>query len=199
MKFAKWVYAVARHWYGYAGGTFVAVLLLIVQQVMGRRFTFWYYVLILALGLFWSMFAAWSDEHDSKNKSEKWMYDGRPLFVLNVVKQPTWTAGKGETIFTLHNCGGRPARWIRLGMQKSRLDYYTMTFAEISALGPGDTTPITYAIDQHGQDQRMLCEFLGDNPPGAALVWGDIPISFRDTDESTGSDVVRLCFDIQGQ
>ena len=72
-----------------------------------------------------------------------------------------------------------------------------MSFGEIAALAPGDTRPVTYEIDQHGADQRILCEFVGDNPPGSALVWWDIPISFRDTDESTGADVVRLCFDIQ--
>ena len=72
-----------------------------------------------------------------------------------------------------------------------------MEFAQLPLLAAGNSEFLPYAIDQHGADQRALCEFLQNNPEHSALVWWDIKVAFRDTNDMRGTDIIRLCFDVQ--
>src|SRR5438132_1171740 len=62
--FGHWSIAVFKHWYGWVGGTLISIVLLLGQELRNWQPSRWQFVVILGLGLFWSMFAAWRDEHD---------------------------------------------------------------------------------------------------------------------------------------
>lgn len=203
----RYVSALWGHWLALVGGS-VALLISAAQygfQLTGsHRLDSLPLPVLLVLGfvcLITAGYRAWKDEHLVRIDAEKRIYDGRPLFVLNVIRQPSWASGKPmhEQIFELTNCGGRPARFIRVEEQKSKLDYSTMRFSQILSLSAGETKPLGYAIDQHGDHQGMLFEFLSDNSSDSALVWWDIGIVFRDTDESEQREVVRLCFEVKSK
>ena len=68
--FRQWVGAVLTHWYGWAGGTLISIVLLVGQEVWGWQPSKLQFVVILGLGLSWSTFAAWRDEHTIRLKAE---------------------------------------------------------------------------------------------------------------------------------
>jgi hypothetical protein len=69
--FGKWIRAVSSHWYGWAGGTLISIVLFVGQAIWNWQPSKLQFVVILFVGLFWSMFAAWRDEHILRLKSEK--------------------------------------------------------------------------------------------------------------------------------
>ena len=145
-------------------------------------------------------YLAWRGEYRSRLEAEKAIYDGRPLFTLEIVQQPSWqTQNPKDAIFRLTNCGKRAARYVRLDSQKSTLRGHTMEFVQLPLLSPDNSEMLAYAIDQHGADQRALCEFLQNNPEDSALVWWDIKVNFRDTNDAQAEDLIRLCYDVQSK
>jgi hypothetical protein len=72
-----WLMAVGRHWYGWVGGAAVAVSLLVLQNIVGWQPTRWHFVSILGFGLVWSVFTAWSDEHEAKLALDKRIFEFR--------------------------------------------------------------------------------------------------------------------------
>jgi len=131
------------------------------------------------------------------------IYDGRPLFVIEINRQPQWNSSNPHIpVFNLRNCGQRPARFVSLGSIKSNRDRYTLHFHELPVLRPDDVLPISYWINERSKevsDQRWLWEFLDDHPDDAGVLWWDIEVSFRDTDESTHKELVRVCFDVESK
>ena len=55
-------------------------------------------------------------------KAEKKVYEGRPLFVLDIIKLPSWRTirPKEQEIFKIKNIGFRPARSVRMDPITSR-------------------------------------------------------------------------------
>jgi len=96
--------------------------------------------------------------------------------------------------------------------QPSLQKAYNLRFGEILALPANVEASLSYwvtdslfhqIIPVEGERQSMLEKFLNDNPVhddpimNPALVWWDIAIKFRDTDESVKEELTRLCFDVQ--
>jgi hypothetical protein len=126
--------------------------------------------------------------------------------VLEALGKPTWNAvsPSHENIFRICNNGERAARWVKPQSVKSNQGTYVLHFEEIAALSPGQFTTISYSVNNSvALDQGMLWSFFHDNEvrddpgEGAALVWWDIKIRFRDTDESVKEEIVRLCYDLE--
>jgi hypothetical protein len=136
-----------------------------------------------------------------REKMELRIYDGRPLFILKVMAQPTWQINKpvGREICRLKNCGDRTARWVRMEAVESTQGKHRLGFAELPALQSGEESSVGYCINDTGMDERWLCEFIDDHGPDSALLWWDVHIRFRDADESVGKEIVRLCFDTQSR
>lgn len=67
----RWIAAVLKHWAGWVVGTGVSVILLIGQEFWEWQPSRWQFILILSLGLLWSMFAAWRDEHEERLKADR--------------------------------------------------------------------------------------------------------------------------------
>jgi cell division protein FtsB len=144
-----------------------------------------------------------------KAEAEKRIYDGRPLFVLEVSALLT---SKGKTwMLGLKNVGTRPARYVNMETQASFQKQYHMQFAQILALPSNQSEELRFVIlGDHFQEihpkggaDNVLMKFLNDierhDDPlnDAALIWWDIPIKFRDTDESVKEELTRLCFDVE--
>ena len=66
-SFSGWVAAVLEHWHGWVSGGVLAFGLEIVEKVWEWKIPKKAFLLILAVGLLWSVFAAWRDEnHNSE-------------------------------------------------------------------------------------------------------------------------------------
>jgi hypothetical protein len=142
-------------------------------------------------------------------EADQRLYDGRPLFVLEVGAQKA--GGIKEWYFSLRNVGGRPARYIRLEAQFSGQGRYNLHFVEVLALPSNESAPMSYWVTDRAtpelipvrDDQSMLRKFVSDNVVSedpfnnVALTWWDIKIQFRDTDESVKEEIARLCFDVE--
>ncbi len=61
--FTEWVVAVVEHWEGYVSGGVIAFALEVGERLREWKVPKKVYLLILALGLIGSLFAAWRDEH----------------------------------------------------------------------------------------------------------------------------------------
>jgi hypothetical protein len=65
-------------------------------------------------------------------------------------------------------------------------------------LRPEPHVSISYWINEStSENEEELRQFLNDNPAGDASVWWDIPIHFRDTDETLVETIVRLTFEVK--
>lgn len=87
------------------------------------------------------------------------MYDGRPLLVFDIVHQPKIMAANtvGRTIFQLKNCGGRPARWVKLHSIKSNGGKYLMDFEPIPLVDTKGEAAVQYSVNFTGHaDERWL-------------------------------------------
>ncbi|MGB0040887.1 MAG: hypothetical protein WCC32_13695 [Terriglobales bacterium] len=139
---------------------------------------------------------------------EKQIYDGRPIFVLDVSTRLT-QKGKIWSL-DLRNIGARPARYVVMEPQSSQQGRYHLRFGQILALSPNAEEPMPYAVTDDKfcdlTDGSAILKFLYDNEVhddpllNAALTWWDIDIKFRDTDESVkDGGKVRLCFEVKNE
>lgn len=148
-------------------------------------------------------YRVWLLENRLRLDAEKRNYDGRPIFVLEIRGRNPM----GWWIFYLRNCGQRTARYVRLQSVKSLAKNYELHFGEIPVLEPNTESAVCIGVndswDPNYLVQDMLLKFLNDNPTAddplqrAAFIWFDVPIKFRDMDESAGDAVVRFCFDVE--
>ena len=104
--------------------------------------------------------------------------------------------GKPEYVFYIQNCGQRTARWVTLEHAESGLKKYRLTFNLVSVVEPGKETHLGYEICTIGypSSAATINEFLTDNQDNTYVVWYDIQIKFRDTDESMQEDTARLSY-----
>ncbi len=61
--FGEWIAAVLEHWHGWVSGSVIAFALEIGEKVWKFEVPRKLFIWILGLGLLWSVFAAWRDEH----------------------------------------------------------------------------------------------------------------------------------------
>jgi hypothetical protein len=123
------------------------------------------------------------------------MYDGRPLFVLEVLR-----SGR-QWDFRLRNCGDRTARYVKLNSIPSRGEKskYVLHFQEIPAMPKGSEAPLFFWVSElFSTDTFPLSKFLNEHSPDAALIWWDIRVKFRDVNEAVeDGGIVRLCFEVE--
>lgn len=137
-------------------------------------------------------------------EAEAKIYDGRPLFVLNVSRMGT------HWLLNLKNVGARSARYIVMESKTSNQGNYHLRFGQILALPPNEQEHMPYAVMDKSfndvKDPSAMLKFLCDNEmhanplEDAVLTWWDIGIKFRDTDESVkDGGIVRLCYEVKDQ
>jgi hypothetical protein len=125
------------------------------------------------------------------------------------------TERSGGLDAALKNVGVRPARYVNMEPQPSFQKNFHLQFGQILAILPNGFEGVPYSVtDRAFQEiqeiapakrieQPLLLQFLRDvekhDDPlqNAALIWWDIPIKFRDTDESVKEEITRLCFDVE--
>lgn len=200
-KGAKFIAALWKTWWALMScAAFTFLSLYVAATNRSNAWVVGAMAILAALMFVVSAYHAWAEQYEARAAAEAAIYDGRPLFVLKVIEQPSWkTQYPKAPVFELTNCGKRPARHIYLVSQRSHLKNYTLSFAQIPLLSPDCTETLAYEVDQHGADQRALSEFIRNNPQDSALVWWDIEIAFRDSSDVRGTDTIRLCFDVESQ
>jgi hypothetical protein len=152
-------------------------------------------------GFLFAGYRAWLSENSLRLDAEKRIYDGRPVFVLEIRMN-----AMGWWTFYLRNCGNRTARYVRLQSLESGAKNYTLHFAEITVLEPNSESAMRIGVndswDPNYEVQEMLLKFLRDNPAAddplqeTVITAFDAPIKFRDMDESAREAVVRFYFDV---
>ena len=65
-----WAVAVLKHWYGWVGGTTLAIILLFGYEFLGWQPNKKQFVVLLFLGLFCSTFLAWLEQHKARLAAE---------------------------------------------------------------------------------------------------------------------------------
>ena len=151
-------------------------------------------------------------EEEARKQAESRMYDGRPLLVLRVAeiagsrespginydkspRPPVENKKLPKFVIDIQNCGNRTARWITVGSTLSSQGNYRLTFGRITVLESKSSSPLSFEISKvAGGHRAELDDFLADTPNETYVVWYDVEILFRDTDESTKSDVARLSY-----
>lgn len=210
----KWLVAVLSAWYGWFGASATVGIVSV-----GHEMQWWpaptkkAYLVLMLIGLVISLFLAWRTEHIRAEEATAKLHDGRPIIMLEVFRQPVQTKSSDEELrwiapsFTLFNCGGRTARFLRVESITSWLGSYKMYFSDMPSLQPGERKDISFRVNSSDWDDgEMAWKFLNDNykdPSNplcdAAVVWYDPKIEFRDTGESQMTDIVRLMFDVESE
>jgi hypothetical protein len=209
----RWINEVRKQLKALVTGSLVLGGLGLYQEISGSLVPWWAYTAITVVFLVWALFGAWKQEYLRSEATERKakeietrLYDTRPVFVLDIRfrQHRTWE-------FVLRNVGGRTARFVKLEQQISGQARFMLNFREILALPPTESSPVNFWVTDSSvrellpilNDSRMLAEFVADNPSSddpaknTALTWWDIPIRFRDTDESVQVELVRLCYDVE--
>lgn len=206
MLLLRWVNEVRKELRALITGSLLLGALGLYQAITSRPVPWWVYIIVTLLFLGWAFFGAWARQFNETETAlqkvrdvEKKIYDGRPIFVLEIRRQ-----SNENWIFYLKNCGQRTARYIKLQTVRSNQKKYRLNFTEISASGPGEEFSTYYYVDDSPvQNLQMLHKFLNDNEVhkdplyNAAFEWFDVPIEFRDMDESICQQLVRFCFDVE--
>lgn len=202
MLFLGWLNAVRKELKALITGSLLLGGLGLYQAITGRQFPWWLYAGLTALFLAWAFFGAWAEEHRNAEDAKQKLYDGRPLMALEVIPCGI-SAHQVRPKINLRNIGARPARLAKPQTVTSYQDKYELHFDEIDSVASTETVAIGYWVTSHQECQHTLWDFLRDvkdtDDPlqKAALIWWDIRIKYRDTDESVREELTRLCFDLQ--
>jgi hypothetical protein len=75
--FPEWVVAVIDHWHGWVSGGFLAFVLEVADKLWDWKISKRTFAVILGVGLLWSVFATWRDEHNNstvliQEKADAW-------------------------------------------------------------------------------------------------------------------------------
>lgn len=212
MLFLQWLNEVRKQLRILITGSLLIGLLGIYQGISNRPVPPWMYAVSAAFFLAWAVFAAWArerilleEERAALQVIEKKLYDGRPIFVLELNYLSGWS-------FHLQNCGSRPARYVELATQTSKAGRYDLHFYEVSVLEPNKPpVAVNWVVTESRKlvglhpSQKALNDFLNDVPQvenpfeRAVFIWFDVTIKYRDTDESVNQAIVRFCFDLDSQ
>ncbi|HEY6248465.1 MAG TPA: hypothetical protein VI685_00815 [Candidatus Angelobacter sp.] len=139
-----------------------------------------------------------TSELEAKYKElESRIYDGAPKLVLKAYYIADPSKQPKQWAIHVENCGQRAARFIRLRPEQSYSGKFTLHFSQLPTLRPDSEQAITFWVTEGFESEVPLVSFLNDHSPDAALIWWDIRITFRDMDESTTEEIVRLCYDVQ--
>lgn len=133
----------------------------------------------------------------AKTEAERRIYDGRPLIVLRVAAiAGTRERGKPEYVLYVQNCGHRAARWVTIEEARSKCENYRLEFSRVPVVEPGKEVTLACEVSTIGypSEPATVDEFGTDNGEDTYVVWYDIQIKFRDTDESMQEDTARLCY-----
>jgi len=126
------------------------------------------------------------------------MYDGRPVFVMEVLS--TLNADSPWS-FRLKNCGERTARFVNLNsvISQGESPKYRLNFQQILAISANAEEHLYFWVSDISLSKSLpLKLFLDEHASDAALIWWDIEIKFRDTNEVIEhGGTVRLCFDVE--
>jgi hypothetical protein len=145
--FLTWLTATFRYWYVWVGASATVGILSIVKamgwwDLPGTRV----YTGLLVTGFVISAYQTWRTEYlgriaaeRAKSATEKRIYDGRPIVGLDIF-QP-------QSMFTLCNCGTRPARWIKVQTVQSRLKKLFPSFSRAGTFASG-TPCFNFLLDK---------------------------------------------------
>jgi hypothetical protein len=172
----------------------VFTLLGLYALIAHKSSTWMIYATLLAAVLFflWSAFLGWRDEYRARMQGDA----SRPILVLNAHKIAGSAPRKWS--LTLQNCGNRVARFVRMESVASRgTEAFRLWFSQIPVLKSGTEEHLAFWATRGFSEEATLEDFLNDHTDDAALIWWDIEATFRDMDETTGKELVRLCYDVE--
>ena len=126
-------------------------------------------------------------EQQSRVACEKRLNDEAPKIIFGLLYPMDWTAldSSGEFVFSLTNCGKRPATFVHIEPIKSVSENFTIDFQTEDILAPNSVyRPVSHSIDdgrtKKTLDKRQLWEFLHNHPIGQDVQVFDVTIRFRD-------------------
>lgn len=194
MLFFQWLNEVRKELAALITGSLLLAALGLYQAISGKAVSPWLYSSIALVFFGWAFYKVWAKQKIAADAARQSVYEGRPLFSM----RPFRVVGSEEYGLHLLNCGGRPARHVRLGGIRSYEGDYNLDFEEMTVLQPADEwTSLAYRVRDKSRRDARLSQFLRDNPPNAAVVWWDIRIQYWDTDNAIKQGgVIRLCFDV---
>jgi hypothetical protein len=203
-EFGAWVWSVFSAWYGWVGASATAGLVGFGQGMgwwgsPGKRT----YIALLIIGFLVSVFVAWRRQYIIAEDAKAKVYNGRPIIVLEVLKQPAFVPGNPPRYenpqFRLRNCGDRTARFLNIEPVPSTLGTHQMRFNDLVTLEPQQPRNVRFIIDDNPDTDNggFAWTFFHDNPIETVLVFYDITIHFRDAGESGMEEIVRLRFDVE--
>jgi hypothetical protein len=139
---------------------------------------------------------ALSKSETARKDAESRVYDGRPVLMFRVaMSQPNRTDDL-SSVFRVTNCGSRPARWVTVRDVRSSRKNYLLHFGTVGSLVFEEEKGIPCAVGYPDSDHTLL-DFLLDNDEDAAMVWFDVTLECRDTDESLIETMVRIVYDVR--
>jgi hypothetical protein len=145
-------------------------------------------------------FLAWREEYIKRLQAEKQLNDEEPRVIFGLVNPLIeWSSlvGSGEYVFTLTNCGKRPATYVRVQPVTSLAGTFTIYFEDRDVLRPdGHYQPIKHEISDGNKtavlDKKMLWDFLHNNPAERQTIEFDVIVRFKD-----GQDAKEIKFKMQ--
>lgn len=160
--------------------------------------------LTAAVGLFAvACFLSWKDQYRGRAIAEKKLFDEQPRVMFGLLGQPDWREinTPGEYVFTLTNCGRRPATFVKVNPVSSPSESFTMYFDGVDVLPPDNHYRcIRHEVDDGkarlSLDKSMLWQFFHNCPVDDRTVQHfNVVVDYRD-----GSDykqtVAKMDFDL---
>jgi hypothetical protein len=205
--------ALAKHWWALMSCA-VFTLIGIFAAALGKSNSWIVSAsLIAAVVLFGvACFLSWNDEHAGRVIAEATLHDERPKVMFGVLVPilpspvPTLTipdsTAAGEYMFTLTNCGRRPATFVHVNPLSSVSGNFTIYFDDLDVLPPNNHyKAIRHEIDD-GQarwslDNGMLWQFFHNCPIENRTVHSfNVVVNYRDGSE-TRQTIAKMDFDLE--
>jgi hypothetical protein len=163
------------------------------------------YAILAAILVFVSAYRIWLKEYNQKlaeilkmENTKRNFLEGQPVLILHATYSDLKPNDRADDVFRVQNCGTRAARWVHVKSVPSQLKHYSLEFGQIPVLTAGPSQGIQCQVWPLAAGIG-LWEFFHDSDPEAALVWFDVIIECRDTNESLVETLVRIAFDIQAK
>jgi hypothetical protein len=203
----QFLWALVCDWQGALSTTGSVVLMLLGLMFRDTPVPRWATLGVATLCFLYASGRAWVRENKARLDAERKLYDGRPIFVLEVAgSQPL--DGNSDWRFFLTNCGNRIARYVKLGLIKSEIGAYVISFKEVPVIKAGEKVAVEYEVisrrsdDRHKDRRPSLWDFALDNAGerGSTYLWYDMPVGYKDVDDSFfDGGVMSICFDLKAK